>query len=146
MKRMLKIGILLMSLILIQILSFEFVGKQTIHSKNFANHKILINHITSIGIYSKNELSKSQRKNIKTNLKENFTKIDFPIKNNDYVNNYRLNSDKLGISYNVNFSLFLFAKVDEEVGTYEYGETWKSEYYWILFRWFRIKRINTGQS
>ncbi len=56
------------------------------------------------------------------------------------------------INCNIKFTFFFpgYCEIGEYVTTYRndelYLETWDSQYIWILFKWFKLERNNTGIS
>gem|GEM_PF-4721915 len=87
-----------------------------------------------------------RQKEIKTSLSETFKEIEFIENKNEFDEKYRLKENGYGMGYQVDKLNFLRASTIEYNGTIYYGETWESDYIWLLFKWVKIRQENTGQS
>jgi len=60
--------------------------------------------------------------------------------------NYRLDSIRYGLIYDVEYEKPFLAKVNENSGALYYGESWETKFIWMFFDWFLIRKKCTGQS
>jgi len=134
-------------LLTLQIVGFQLVGKRAIHIECMKELKTLAIGVDSVGIYSPYcHLTNQEQKEIKTSLSETFKEIEFIENKNEFDEKYRLKENGYGMGYQVDKLNFLRASTIEYNGTIYYGETWESDYIWLLFKWVKIRQENTGQS
>lgn len=139
-----NIPIAIISLICIQLLSFNIIGKKTLQNHIIQNYKTyLIDREIAIGKYYSNlKFSTKQQNQLKQIF--NVSSLNSVVKE-DIYNNYWLSTD-YNYSVEVSFKNSIYANVIEDETYIGFIANDKSEYIWILITWVKVKKENVGMT
>ncbi|BDD04562.1 hypothetical protein [Aureibacter tunicatorum] len=136
-------------LILIQLVTFYTIGKNSLIDKIGEHYETFVfdygdNHFDNVGIISNLEITNDEARTNFVKFKESNVFLC-----NDFVASSELKKTKDFYIYHILYESqnpFWINKVYEYELVNEFGATWESEYIWALYKWILIEKNNTGIS
>jgi hypothetical protein len=138
------VGILIISIVTLQLTSFYFIGKRRIHIVSMKSLEAETTDIKNVGIFTSIDLSNAEKQEIREALK--FEVIEFTADSKEFSERFRHNINGYGMDYRIDKLNCFTADITELNGTLYYGEVWKSKFIWILFGWVQVKNEKIGLS
>lgn len=151
MKRTIKIiSLILISVPLFQILTFQIMGKNSLPYEIIKNRETAVSEkVPRIIFEFQPKLWIWQESKIKAMLEKEYDEI-FSFDEAGEINRREINTCEYGIT--VKYNLKFVATVIEGNGYFAprsdaiYAETWESQYQWYFYKWIKLNHRCTGQS